>query len=310
MLNDNMMNLLKHKMVYLILSAVLLVPGIFYLLRYGLSLSIDFTGGSIVSYQLNYSDQDYSSEFKEVFKSKGVEPEEIKVEKGSPTRVIVRTKQLEVSKNEEVKGALTEKYKDLSFKQDSFQTVGPAIGAETAKNAFLSLVWASIGILLYIAFAFRNVPKPYSSFKFGLSAIIAMLHDALMVIGIFAILGHHFKVEIDGLFITALLTVIGFSVHDTIVVFDRIRENLRKLPRTMGFEEVANYSIVETLSRSLATSFTVIITLFSLYMLGGETIRNFVLAMLVGVISGTYSSVFTATPILVLWETYQPKKKI
>jgi len=180
--------------------------------------------------------------------------------------------------------------------------VGPVVGAETAKKAFVALAWAMIGIMSYIAYAFRNIPKPYSSIKFGISAIIAMFHDAYVVIGFFAILGHYFGVEIDALFITALLTVLGFSVHDTIVVFDRIRENLRKLPKSFNFEEVANFSVVETLARSLATSFTVVLTLSSLYVLGGASIKNFVLAMLVGIISGTYSSIFTATPILVLWE--------
>lgn len=309
MLSEKMLDFMKYKTVYLILSAVLLVPGIIYLVSFGLKLSIDFTGGSIITYQVKSSDRNYSQEISDELRSKGVDLETVKVEQGNPTKITVRTKPLEVAKNEELKSALAEKYKELEFKQDSFQTVGPAIGAETTKNAFWSLLWTSLGILLYIAFAFRNVPKPYSSFRFGLSAIIAMLHDALMVIGIFAILGHHFKIEIDGLFITALLTIIGFSVHDTIVVFDRIRENLRKLPRTMSFEEVANFSVVETLSRSLATSFTVIITLSSLYLLGGETIRAFVLAMLVGIISGTYSSVFTATPILILWENFSTQKK-
>jgi len=302
MLSDKMMNILKYKIWYLVFSAVLLVPGIFFITKYGLKLSIDFTGGSILTYQVKNSDKNVEQEVRTVFSSKNTEVLMVKVDKNDVTKVTVRAKSIEVSVNEEIKTLLAEKFKDLDFKQESFQTVGPAIGAETTKNAFLSLTWASIGILLYIAFAFRNVPKPYSSFKFGISAIVAMLHDAIMVIGIFSILGHYFKIEVDGLFITALLTIIGFSVHDTIVVFDRIRENLRKLPRTMSFEEVANYSVVETLSRSLATSFTVMITLFSLYMLGGETIRTFVLAMLVGIVSGTYSSIFTATPLVVIWE--------
>jgi preprotein translocase subunit SecF len=135
-----------------------------------------------------------------------------------------------------------------------------------------------------------------------------MLHDALMVLGIFSLLGKFFGYEVDALFITAILTVIGFSVHDTIVVYDRIRENLGKLPKGMSFSEVANYSLVETLDRSLITSLTVVITLISLLLLGGQSIRYFVMALLIGIVSGTYSSIFTATPILVLWEEYKPKK--
>ena len=136
-----------------------------------------------------------------------------------------------------------------------------------------------------------------------------MFHDAVLVIGIFSILGYFFGTEVDALFITAVLTIIGFSVHDTIVVFDRIRENLKKMPQSWGFEKIVNFSIVETLNRSLATSLTVIITLSSLYVLGGESIKDFVLAMLIGIISGTYSSIFTASPILVLWEERSKKKR-
>jgi preprotein translocase subunit SecF len=154
----------------------------------------------------------------------------------------------------------------------------------------------------------RNT-TPLFQFQFGASAVLAMLHDAFVVLGIFSILGHFMQVEIDALFITAILTVLGFSVHDTIVVFDRIRENLNKLPRTYSFEEVTNYSVVETLSRSIATSLTVVITLLSLYLLGGESIKVFVLAMLIGIISGTYSSIFNAAPILVIWENYIIKKR-
>jgi preprotein translocase subunit SecF len=145
--------------------------------------------------------------------------------------------------------------------------------------------------------------------RFGASAIIAMLHDAFMVLGIFAILGHFFHMELDSLFITAILTVIGFSVHDTIVVFDRIRENLSKLPKSYSFEEVVNYSVVETLNRSLATSMTVLMTLLALVLLGGESIKTFVLAMLIGITSGTYSSIFNASPILVIWESWEQKRK-
>ena len=156
-------------------------------------------------------------------------------------------------------------------------------------------------IVLYIAFSFRKVPKPTSSLRFGVAAVVALIHDVLLVIGVFAILGKFLGVEIDTMFVTALLTIIGFSVHDTIVVFDRIRENLLK-NSGKKFIEVANLSVVQTLARSLNTSLTVIFVLFALLLFGGETIKWFIVALLVGIISGTYSSIFNATALLVFWE--------
>ena len=169
------------------------------------------------------------------------------------------------------------------------------------RKALIGVAVACLMIILYISYAFRKVPKPASSFRFGVSAVVALIHDVLVLVGIFAILGKHFNIEIDSLFVTALLTVIGFSVHDTIVVFDRIRENM---PKYLGlkFSDVADISIVQTLARSLNTSLTVVFVLLALLLFGGETIRWFVVALLVGVISGTYSSIFNATALLSWWE--------
>jgi preprotein translocase subunit SecF len=181
---------------------------------------------------------------------------------------------------------------------ESLETVGASVGASIRNRSVLAVGAAAIGILLYIAWAFRNTQNPL---LYGVCAIVAMLHDAIIVLGLFAILGHFADVEVDALFITALLTVIGFSVHDTIVVFDRIRENLRN--KSIGdFEEVVNYSIAQTVVRSLNTSVTVVLTLLALLLFGGSTTREFVLALLVGVIAGTYSSIFNASQLLVSWE--------
>ncbi len=293
---------MKYKIVYLLFSALLLVPGTIFLAIDGLDLSIDFTGGSVFTYE--FINKPNHADLKKIYESKNIFVESINEENN---KVIVRTHPVDTSINNELKDAVSAQFSDA--KQISFETVGPSVGQETTRKAFVALFWAMLGILFYMAYAFRNIPKPYSSFRFGASAIIAMLHDALMLLGVFAILGHFFHVEVDALFITAVLTVIGFSVHDTIVVFDRIRENLPKLPKTFSFEEVVNYSLAETLSRSLATSMTVLITLLALYVLGGETIKIFVLAMLIGILSGTYSSLFTAAPILVIWESIATKKK-
>lgn len=298
-----MRNLMKYKIWYLVFSAVIILPGIVALLIWGLNMSVDFTGGSVFRYEFESGIN--PEDLRQVYVQKSIDVEAVVPESGN--KYSVRTKPVEPQRNDEIKEAVSAVFPNS--KQLSFETVGPSIGAETTRSAFVALSWAVVGIMAYIAFAFRNVPKPYSSFRFGVSAVAAMLHDAFLLVGLFAILGHFKNVEVDGLFITAVLTVLGFSVHDTIVVFDRIRENLGKLPKTMNFEDVANYSVAETLSRSVATSLTVIFTLSALYVLGGDTIKMFVLAMLVGIISGTYSSIFNATPILVLWEKYAAKKK-
>jgi preprotein translocase subunit SecF len=177
-------------------------------------------------------------------------------------------------------------------------TVGPVVGQELIGRAFLAILAASAAILIYLTIVFRKVPN---AFRYGACAVFAIVHDVLVVAGIFAILGLLFGVEIDSLFITAMMTIIGFSVHDTIVVFDRVRENLAKR-RFERFDELVNYSLVQTLARSINTSITVVLTLFALYMFGGTSIHNFVLALLIGIVSGTYSSIFNASMLLVIWE--------
>jgi preprotein translocase subunit SecF len=302
------MNILKYTKFYLIFSLILLIPGVISLAVKGLNVGIDFSGGSVVQYELlqaSESEEAVINEFNNIYTQKGIEVESTTF--ADATKVVVRAKPIDVQTNEEVKNELLSKYEGL--KQISFETVGPAIGKETAAKSFTAMGIATLGILFYIAYAFRNVAKPHSGLRFGAAAIIAMLHDALIVLGVFSILGYFLNVEIDALFITALLTVVGFSVHDTIVVFDRIRENLKKLPSSWGFKEVVNYSLVETLNRSLATSLTVIMVLTSLFLLGGDSIKYFSLALLIGIISGTYSSLFNASPILVLWEERVVKKK-
>src|SRR5437764_10638826 len=173
-----------------------------------------------------------------------------------------------------------------------------SVASETTRNSVLAVLAASVFILLYIWFSFRKVAKPW---RYGACALIALLHDVLVVLGVFSILGWLFNVQIDSLFITALLTVVGFSVHDTIVVFDRIRENMQR--RTSeSFEQVVNASLVQTMARSLNTSLTVLFTLSALTLFGGVTIRTFTLTLLVGIFSGTYSSIFNASMLLVIWE--------
>ena len=180
----------------------------------------------------------------------------------------------------------------------NFTSVSASVGAEVTNAAGIAILLAALAILIYIWIAFRKVEH---SARYGTAAVIAMLHDVLVVLGVEAILGYFLGWEADALFLTAVLTVIGFSVHDTIVVFDRVREN-SGIYRRLDYETLVNHSIVQTLDRSLATQLTVMFTLFSLVLFGGETIRHFVIILLVGIFSGTYSSIFNAAPILVVWQ--------
>jgi preprotein translocase subunit SecF len=184
--------------------------------------------------------------------------------------------------------------------REDFSTVSSTVSTEIARNATYAVIAASLAILLYITWAFRHLPKPM---LYGAAAVLALLHDAFVILGLFSLLGKVFNTEVDTAFITALLTVIGFSVHDTIVVFDRIRENIAHDP-FIPFEEAVNASLTETLARSINTSFVVVLTVLAMLLIGGVTIRNFLIVLLVGVISGTYSSIGIASQLLVAWENH------
>lgn len=289
------MNLMKFKIWFFLFSLVIILPGLFYLVRFGLRLGIDFTGGALIEYGFEKSIN--VSDLKAQITSIGIELSQISP--SADNSFILRTKPLEQNQINNLKSKLSEKFGTVEERR--VENVGPTIGVEVSKKALIALFLSTAAIVLYIAFSFRKIPKPASSLRFGIAAVVALIHDVLLVVGVFAILGKLLSVEVDILFVTALLTVIGFSVHDTIVVFDRIRENLVK---HIGkkFIEVANLSVVQTLGRSLNTSLTVVFVLVALLLFGGETIKWFVVALLVGIISGTYSSIFNATALLVWWE--------
>ncbi len=297
------MNIVKHKNIFFAVSLIVIIPGMLSLLLWGLKPSIDFAGGSRITLlfpkQVSTTTVD---QIKSVFTQ---QKEPIATIQYADKQVIIRTKPIDQKKNTEITNALEKKVG--SFKEEEFATIGPVVGSETTMNAIYSLLVASVLIIIYIAWSFREVPKPESSWRFGICAIIALLHDALVVLGIFSLLGHFFDVEIDSLFVTAILTVIGFSVHDTIVVFDRIRENLRRT--RMPFATIVNESMLQTMSRSLNTSLTVILVLSTLLLFGGESTRWFIVALLVGIISGTYSSIFNASLLLVVWHNWSEKRK-
>lgn len=289
------MNLMKYKLYYIIFSLVIILPGLFFLFASGLKLGIDFTGGALLEYKFEKNIE--VNQLRDKITSEGIEVGQIN--QTSQSTYIIRTKPLEGEQLNNLRKDLQDEFGSIGVSRE--ENIGPVIGKETSQKALIALIVASLAIVLYIAFSFRKVPKPASSIRFGITAVLALIHDVMVVVGIFAILGKFLNVEVDALFITALLTIIGFSVHDTIVVFDRVRENLTK---HIGkkFIEVANISIVQTLGRSLNTSLTVIFVLVALLLFGGETIKWFVVALLIGIISGTYSSIFNATALLVFWE--------
>ncbi len=301
------MDIIGKKNVYFFISLLVIVPGLVSLFLFGLKFSIDFIGGSRIEIQSSeFGIRSSESEIRTAFKNQNIAISSI--QKLGKDIFIVRTKPIDQNTYLKIISRLKKKY--LTIRELSFQTVGPVIGSETTLNAIKSIVVASILIILYIAWSFRKVPLPLKSIRFGICAIIALLHDVLVVVGIFSILGKLYGVEIDSLFVTAILTIIGFSVHDTIVVFDRIRENLRKYSATMSFEKIVNESILQTFTRSLNTSLTVLLVLFTLLLFGGESTKWFIVALLVGITSGTYSSIFNAAPLLVVWDEWSRRKSI
>jgi len=287
-------NIVGNRKWFFLASVLIVIPGFVFLLLGGLKLGIDFTGGTI--WELQFKQPVDSLAIRSVLQESGYDGSSVQIAEG--TTALIRGPELK--EGSEQKSQLTTALRGRlgEFTELQIQTVGPTVGSSIGQRAFLAVALCAVGILLYLAYAFRQAPHP---FRYGVCAVLGMLHDVLVVVGIFAILGYFFNVEVDALFVTALLTVIGFSVHDTIVVFDRIRENAVK--RGAGdFSDTVNYSLVQTLVRSLNTSLTVVFTLLALYLFGGATIKNFILALLIGIISGTYSSIFNASLLLVVWE--------
>ncbi len=296
------MKLLNYYKYLFALSGVILILGILSLLIYGLHLGVDFKGGTVTELQFKQSfDQ---NKVKEVLSADGLS--NFQLQTTGETGLIIKTEALDKEQHDKIEQDLTTQIGE--FEEKRFDSIGPVVGQQLKKKALYQLGLVSLGIILYIAYAFRKVTRPITPWQFGIAAIVALLHDLLIVLGIFSILGHYQGIEIDSLFVTAMLTVLGFSVHDTIVVFDRIRENL-KVYAGQSIDFVVNHSISQTLVRSLNTSLTVLFVLLALLLFGGETIRYFVLALFIGVLAGTYSSIFVASPILVLWQHWRMRKR-
>jgi preprotein translocase subunit SecF len=298
------MNITKYEKYFFILPATMSLVAILALLLWGLKPGIDLIGGSLL--QVSYSGQTpMEQQVRDVVSKLNVG--EVRVQPTGKSGYILRQRDLTNDEKNILESALGTLG---SVHEDQFNSVGPTIGAELLQKAWIAITLVTVCIILFIAFAFRGVSKPIASWKYGIVAIVTLLHDILVPTGLFAALGHFVGAEVDSLFIVALLTILGISINDTIVVFDRIRENLRKneeARRREGFDEVVGRSIMQTLARSINTSVTVVIVLLALYFLGPASTHDFALTLIVGMIAGTYSSIFLASPLLVVWERFSRK---
>ena len=280
---------------FFIFSALVILPGIvFLIIAPGLRQGIDFTGGSTLT--LEFSDPVNQTDLRAELANLG--HSDATVQQLEDNVFFIRTKELDEVARVAVLAGTEGNLSPNGVQQLSFDLVSPVVAGETILNAIYAILAAAVGIFLYVWWAFRNVPSP---FRYGAAAIIALLHDAMIVIGIFSILGVLIEMEVGTMFLVAILTVIGYSVNDTIVVFDRIRENVLTFPNR-ELSEVVNLSISETIGRSLNTSVTLLITLMALMLFGGSTIREFLLVLLIGGVVGTYSSIAIASQALISWE--------
>ena len=290
-----MSHIVKYRYYFFAFSLLVIVPGLIAMLIWGIPLAIDFTGGSLLEISFPAGQVPASAQVLEVYNQNGFPDAEVQTT-GNNT-LVIRSKEMSEDIKTQIVDAMNSKFGTTGTVQ-RFDNVGPAVGREVALRAMEAVLLAAVAIMGYITYAFRGVPH---AFRYGVAAIIAMFHDVFVVLGVQAILGHFLGWDAGALFLTALLTVIGFSVHDTIVVFDRIRENTTVYKR-LQYETLVNHSIVQTLARSINTQLTVMFTLLALVLFGGITIRHFVIILLIGIMSGTYSSIFNAAPILVVWE--------
>jgi preprotein translocase subunit SecF len=284
---------------YFLISGLIIVPGviamIYSTIRFGtpVRLGIDFTGGALL--ELQFEQPVPPAQVRQVFVDYGYSDTAAQTTAGEKN-ILIRTKPLDSETKTEIEAALEEAFGPLT--ELRFESVGPTVGREVARTALVAVFMVSLAILGFIVLAFQKVPNP---FRYGVCAIAATLHNILVSLGLFSIFGLLFGWEVDALFLTALLTVIGFSVQDTIVVFDRIRENIPKR-RGEPFETIVNRSLLETLHRSLATQLNAMFVLVAILLFGGATMKQFILVLLIGLLTGTYSSIFDAVPLLVVWE--------
>jgi preprotein translocase subunit SecF len=312
------MFVVTYRKIFYTFSAILVIASILSICVWGLNFGIDFKGGTLV--ELNYpagriSQSDLTAQLAPLNLQASIQP-------SGTSGYILRLRALSQPEKIAFEGAVgvtsiastsatttaSTTTATSGVEETSFQSIGPVLGAQAARSAALSIVMVILAIVLFIAYAFRRVSQPVSSWKYGVVAIIDLLHNIIIPTGVFAVLGHFYGYEVDTLFVTALLVVLGFSVHDTIVVFDRVRENLRISGTKKPFDEIVGMSISQTFTRSVNTSLTTLFALFALYFVGGEATKHFSLVLIIGIAAGTYASIFLGSPLLVTIQKMQAKK--
>ena len=293
------MNIIGHRKIFLSISGILVLAAVVSVLTFGFKPGIDFVGGTMWQIRLATSDKiQATSEIKDFF-GKNLGVQNATVFPSDNQSFIIRLDNISETEHQQYLSALQEKFG--SIEEIRFEGIGPSIGKELRKRAFQAIALVLLGISLYIAFAFRKVSYPIKSWKYGLITLITLFHDIAIPAGLLAFLGWRWGIEVDVNFVVALLVIMGFSVHDTIVVFDRIRENLLLKHQRFDLENIINDSVNSTIARSINTSFTLVLVLLSLFFLGPITLKYFILTILVGTVIGTYSSIFVASPLLLLW---------
>lgn len=289
----------RHIKLFFLISALFLIPGIFSLVRWGLRPSIDFTGGTLLEVSfVSKSAKDINR--KQVTEVLGSNAKLENLQITGEKNLTLRLNTIDLNKKNEIIKAMHEKI-DPNVKELRFETIGPTLGKELLVKTAIGLVLAIVLIVIYLGMRFP-------SWQYGVSAALAAVHDMLIILGTFSLLGHFAGVEVDVLFVTALLTVLSFSLHDTLITYDRIREKIKKKVN-LPFEEIVNLAVLETINRSLRNSLAVILMLLIVFLIGGATLKWFVFALLIGTITGTYSSTCVALPILILWERLKNKAK-
>ncbi len=291
----------KYSKFYYAVSGILILASIASLIVFGLKFGIEFTGGS--NMEIAYTENRPSNE--EI--SKGLEEfnlGEVIVQPTGDKGAVLQFKGVDEETHQKI---LTKLNTVSPVEEKSFQYIGPSVGQELKNRTQIAIVLALLAITIYIAFAFRKVSRPVASWKYGITSLIALFHDILIPLGVFSLLGHYYNIQITVPIVAALLTILGFSVHDTIVIFDRIRENILRTG-TGSFEQTVDASLNQTIGRSLSTVATVLIVMCSLFFFGGETLRYFSLALIIGVASGAYSSIFIASPLLVSWQKWSENR--
>jgi preprotein translocase subunit SecF len=300
-----MLNIIGKRKIFLSFSAILVLIAIFAISFFGLKYGIDFSGGALLKFYFK-ENQPSVSEVENVLNKIGIKDFKVTYDFKNNS-FFVRLPHLSEDEHQKIISEL--KNQNPSFEELSFQSIGPSVSAELKKKSLIAIILVLFGISLYIAFAFRKVFQPVSSWKYGIVTLITLFHDVVIPAGFLAFLGKFYGIEIDSNFVVALLVVMGFSVHDTIVVFDRIRENLLNLRAKLDFEEIVNQSVNHTLARSINTSLTLIFVLIALYIWGPLSLKYFILTLLIGVTAGTYSSIFVASPSLVIWQKFSQRSK-